>query len=279
MAWRSVFGIYTAIAIGSTLGMVWVDSYPKQQNDNDDNVVENGIFYKTTAAIQLWWLDAKLKYMFGLNAVFGFVAAFVNSYVNGQVVKPQNVGFLAAWLALCAAITSLVLGKVTTRKAGVLCLGSLCFFSVAFVFLLHPTTANTKSLGMIPLVLVYTSQGMGRATFEATLKATFADYFPQEKEGAFANIILQNGLCSTVGYILSIRWTCSNLSPSWCVEYNDGSLHNVRAFALLVCGTALLSVLGILRAAVLYNREQDTSTATHTRLEQQPHGDQQGEPA
>ena len=40
-----------------------------------------------------------------------------------------------------------------------------------------------------------------RATFEGTLKATFADYFSYEKEGAFANIILQNGLSGAVGYV------------------------------------------------------------------------------
>jgi hypothetical protein len=40
------------------------------------------------------------------------------------------------------------------------------------------------------LVAIYSLHGMGRATFEGTLKATFADYFPQEKECAFANIIL-----------------------------------------------------------------------------------------
>jgi hypothetical protein len=48
-------------------------------------------------------------------------------------------------------------------------------------------------------------QGIGRATFEGTLKATFADFFSYEKEGAFANIILQNGLAGAVGYICKIR--------------------------------------------------------------------------
>jgi hypothetical protein len=42
---------------------------------------------------------------------------------------------------------------------------------------------------------------MGRSTFEGTLKATFADYFSYEKEGAFANIILQNGLSGAIGYV------------------------------------------------------------------------------
>ena len=44
-----------------------------------------------------------------------------------------------------------------------------------------------------------------RATFEGTLKATFADYFSYEKEGAFANIILQNGLSGAIGYVR--KWT------------------------------------------------------------------------
>lgn len=66
------------------------------------------------------------------------------------------------------------------------------------LFILVP---NATDWGWLGLLFVYSLMGIGRATFEGTLKAAFADYFPYEREGAFANITVQNGLCGSIGYI------------------------------------------------------------------------------
>jgi len=71
-------------------------------------------------------------------------------------------------------------------------------------------------------------QGIGRATFEGTLKATFADFFSYEKEGAFGNIILQNGLAGTIGYFCKSFPSCISSS----CEATDFS-H--RCFLSLLC--------------------------------------------
>ena len=67
-------------------------------------------------------------------------------------------------------------------------------------------------------LIVYSLHGVGRATFEGTLKATFADYFPYEKEGAFANIILQNGLSGAIGYMCKLKPTTTRLSLHHCLS-------------------------------------------------------------
>jgi hypothetical protein len=60
-----------------------------------------------TAAVQLLRHDPEMKYMIGWNSAFGFCGAFLNSYVNGQVVRmalndPDSkyvAGFLSALVA------------------------------------------------------------------------------------------------------------------------------------------------------------------------------------
>lgn len=258
ISWGVIFGIYTIVAIVSTLGMMLVCKYP---NSNDSGV---SVCYKVTAAAQLLWTDPKIKYMLGLNAAFGFAGAFLNSYVNGEVVRialddpdSRYVGGLSSLVAIVAATASLGLSRLAQRcgKGVILVGGALCFVGVAFPFLLQPDAAKW---GWAGLIVVYSLQGLGRATFESTLKATFADYFSYEKEGAFANIILQNGLSSAIGYILSFRLICQEESR-YCVRYSDGSLHNVGLFEWLVVLSGFCAILGYWRASVLYNKEQQNA--------------------
>jgi hypothetical protein len=210
VSWESIFGLYTAITVVSTLCMPFVYNYPSSSSSGGggggENVRETStIFYKVTAASQLLWKDPKMKYMIGLNAVFGFAAAFLNSYVNGQVVPvaltdgDKYIGVLSSWVSAVAAGMSLVFGRLgpTVGKGPILIVGAVCFLGVVFPFVVQP---DASQYGWGLLIMVYSLHGVGRATFEGTLKATFADYFAYEKEGAFANIILQNGLSGAIGY-------------------------------------------------------------------------------
>lgn len=76
-------------------------------------------------------------------------------------------------------------------------------------------------------------------------------------EGAFANIILQNGLSSAIGYILTFTLNCPKQGP-YCVMYRDGTLHNVLTFELLVVVSAAIAVLGFWRASTLHHHHQLT---------------------
>lgn len=208
-----------------------------------------------------------MRYMIGLNAVFGLSSSFLNSYVNGVVVrivlnddKSKYIGILTAGMAAWAAIMSLVLGRVAQvlGKGPILILGSVCFAFVALPFVVYPQIEHwTWPL----LVFVYLMQGTGRSTFEGTLKATFADYFSYEKEGAFANIILQNGLSTSLGYVMTFTLLCTQESD-YCVRYKDGSLHDVLSFELAIVSVAVAAMAGYWKASSIHRTMLEAADST-----------------
>jgi hypothetical protein len=259
LQWSTIFQVYAFITALSAVLMAYV----QQMNvaPQDSPLPNTTALYKVTAAWQLLVNDSKMKYMIGLNAVFGFSASFLNSYVNGEVVRvvlldedSKYIGILTAGMAAWAALMSLVFGRLAqlTGKGPILVLGSLCFLCVALPFVFYP---EIQHWSWMPLVFVYIMQGTGRSTFEGTLKATFADYFSYEKEGAFANIILQNGLATSIGYVMTFTLSCASQSAH-CVPYRDGSMHNVLSFELVIVATALASVFGYWRASSIHQRVQ-----------------------
>jgi len=273
-SWSAIFGIYTAVTVLSTLAIPCVHNYPKttmndvvERNEDEHDRTEqtttiSAIFYKVSAALQLLVNDRKMKWMIGLNAVFGFTASFLNSYVNGQVVPvalddpdSKYIGVLSSWVSTVAAAMSLVFGRLAPRtgKGPILILGAVCFFLVVFPFVVQP---DATQYGWTALIFIYTMHGFGRSTFEGTLKATFADYFSYEKEGAFANIILQNGLSGAIGYILTFSLLCDTPSR-YCIEYKNGTLHDVLTFELIAIASAITAVFGYLRASVIFQQERE----------------------
>lgn len=281
LQWSSIFAVYAFVTVASTVLMVFVDKLEDDDNSNNSNNTDTAFqqqpqtsaWYKITAAWQLLRHDAKMRHMIGLNATFGLTSAFLTSYVNGEVVRivlhdaqSKFVGFLAAWVSCVAAAMSLVFGRLAPRtgKGPILVFGALCFLCVALPFVAWPDVR--ESWGWQSLVFVYTMHGTGRATFEGTLKATFADYFANEKEGAFANIILQNGLASTLGFILTFTLRCSGWKQEnfgdFCVQYKDGSIHDVLSFEMLIVLTAIIAIFGYSRASKLRADE-----ATYTDYE------------
>ena len=261
--WSVVFALYSLVAVGS---VVWMQLYVLEYNtaaaaqrhqsphDQDETA-----WHKVTAALRLLVTDSKMKYMLGFNAAFALAGAFLNSFVSGEVVEAVTgdssyVGLLVAIHGVVAALCSLAFGRLPERKGRILVAGSLAFAAVALPFVLRPSYARWS---WPLLVFVYVMEGVGRATFEGTLKAIFADYFCYEKEGAFANIILQYGLTSSAAYFFSTRLRCTDAASNpYCVEYSDGTLHNVLTLAASVIGASVLAIAGFLRAAHLFQMEQ-----------------------
>jgi Ion channel regulatory protein UNC-93 len=287
MSWSNLFAVYALVAILSTVLMLLVQKLPEddigtsvnviadetdsaanRQNDHiNPTLPASSVWYKATAAWRLLLNDRKMKYMIGLNAVFGLTSSFLTSYVNGTVVRlvlgtDTYVGVLTAWVSCVAAASSVLFGCIattTTRKGYVLIVGAFCFMGVAGSFILYPNVAVSQQWNWMSLVGVYTLHGIGRATFEGTLKATFADYFGYEKEGAFANIILQNGLSSALGFVLTFTLHCSARKQErwgpYCVTNKDGSIHDVLSFEILIVVTALLAILGYVRSSAIRREE------------------------
>ncbi|GMH75989.1 hypothetical protein TrVE_jg12144 [Triparma verrucosa] len=263
--WLVVFISYSVIAFLSAVGILFVYKFPEEAAKEND---KKDFCYKVTAATRLLTTDTKMPLMIPMNAVFGFAAAFLNSYVTGQVIHfattapgadPVNgldnyVGTFTAIPAAVAAVMSLILGKVAakTGKGPILIGGACAFAALASVFLIRP---GLDDWGWAPLITVFILMGMGRATFESTLRATFADFFSSNLPGAFANIILQSGLSSAFAFFAFPHITCDEESD-YCVEYKgNGGLHNVLALELIVIVTALLAILGYWKASKIRDRE------------------------
>ena len=291
LSWSNLFAIYSVVAILSTMFMFAVLELPEEDSVMSHNVnsdetepitisdegsvppVVNSIWYKATAAWQLLLQDRKMKYMIGLNAIFGLTSSFLTSYVNGTVVRSvlgtdTYVGILTAWVSCVAAASSLLFGSIATtsqHKGNILIVGAVCFMCVAGLFILFPDVTNQWN--WMALVSIYTLHGVGRSTFEGTLKATFADYFGYEKEGAFANIILQNGLFSALGFSLTFTLHCSQRQQErwgpYCVVSKDGAVHDVLSFELLIVVVAVLAIFGYLRSSAIRRGELDRAMYEH----------------
>ena len=84
--------------------------------------------------------------------------------------------------------------------------------------------------------------GCGRSIWESTTKAVFADFFPDDPQAAFANIVLQSGLASTIAFFVF-----PDLSP--------------LQKEIILGVTAILGALCFMLASVIHKREQETKEA------------------
>ena len=262
VSWTTIFGVYSVIAFLAMVGMLWVQDYPP--TDSTSSTENVSIWYKVLAAWHLLYDDPKMRYMIGVNAAFGFSGAFVHSFVNGEVVRivlhddeSKYVGALSAWSAIVSSFMSLVFERLSRSygNGSVQILGSMAYLCIVLPFLLLPDLEH--QWGWRLLLLVYFMYGAGRATFEGSLRAIFADFFAYEREGAYSNIVLQSGLTSTVGFIVTYSGLeCKSSSP-YCISYNDGTHHNVLILELGVVITSILAIFGYLRAAQIFKDEQE----------------------
>lgn len=170
---------------------------------------EQTTYEQLTAAIQLFRNDIKIRYLIPISCLSGMSFAFINVYVNGKFVEralddPYMVDTfeLSAWSCLVAALSCLFFGRMTryVGKKFILQLCVLCFFFTVFPFLIIPNPKNGH-WDWTWLVIIFSFLGLGRASYEGTLRATYADFFPYEKEGAFASMTLIHGLSNAIGYI------------------------------------------------------------------------------
>ena len=225
---------------------------------------------KATASLDLLLSDPKMKYLVLMPFLFGLSSAFSTSVINGEVVqdvlKDDNstyVGLYSAVTSLVAAAASYAFGWLESRhesvhlgKGLVMSIGGLCYFSVAVQFLAYPAGSDWSVAG---LVMIYTLLGISRATYEGTLRSVPADMYPDDGEGAFGNIILFGGSASTLGYVLSVTdaLRCEQVSR-YCVEYSDGSVHNVLAMEVLVIVMSVLAIPSFWRALWMFRSSQRT---------------------
>mmetsp|Transcript_17768 Transcript_17768/g.41373 ORF Transcript_17768/g.41373 Transcript_17768/m.41373 type:complete len:442 (+) Transcript_17768:75-1400(+) len=191
-------------ALMSGLALIATMAFQVLATSMDAKQVPTRVCTKVLAAVELW-KDPKLWLLQTTNLTFGFAAAWYGGWVNRNIVSkalnPTFIGFLGAVLSGLAAALSWAFGHVATRcgKGPVILLGSLAFLSLGIGSKLvhHP---DDWSWG----VLIFPCfMGIGRAVYESTNKAIFADFFPGPKSpGAFANVFVFGTGASTTAFVL-----------------------------------------------------------------------------
>lgn len=213
-----VFLVFTVLAVASAFAMTLAptmaappsnksDASPEEEGHPSSSATTTApsAFDKVTVALRLLRDDPKCRLLAPFNIAFGFVSSFVTLYVNGTTVSDslgsENVGYLTSILVGAATLASVPLAemnKATGGPASVIVLGGSCWALFALCFLISPLRAQlTTWATLVPLYIVY---GMGRATWEGQFKAVWADFFPNDSKAAFANVIMQSGLSSSIGF-------------------------------------------------------------------------------
>ena len=226
----AVFASFTAIAVVATVLMAIT---PRCDDDHEDDAAYDAAVAAAAAegggdrgdgdggdggdgggVLALLRDDPCCALLLPFNVAFGFAQSFDTSYVNGVVVADTlgeaSIGYLTAVLVgaatLCAAPFARLAARAPRRGGTlVVALGGAawCAFCVAFALAARRPAAAAAARSLRPwpaLAALYALFGVGRAAWEGQFKATFADFFPHAPQAAFANVILQSGLASAVGF-------------------------------------------------------------------------------
>jgi len=188
-----VFMSFGLIALAMTLLMSSIDDIEDRVTTRKEGVgCIDKLFSKALRAVVLW-KDPKL-WLLGLTSLtFGLSAALMNANTNPAVAEVYGlyrVGFMTATTSLVASIVSFLLRFLTSRS---MLRRTLGLTVGAFGFLVVSLGVSiTRMYGPLTemehaLVLLYVGQGIGRGVYEGINKALFADHYPTNKEGAFAN--------------------------------------------------------------------------------------------
>lgn len=149
---------------------------------------------------------------------------------------PASIGLLTSVVSGVATVASLPLSWLAARagKSVVILLGATVFLGEVLVLLAFAPAQLGRWSVLLPL---YAAHGLGRSVWEGPNRALTADFFSANREGAFANMIMQNGLASTVGY-----FAFPLISPT--------------AMAAVCAASLALSIPGFLAAAARHAKER-----------------------
>jgi len=202
--------LFSALGVLATLGMTQTHDFKRDRNG--ETTVSS--LHKVFAVVSLW-RDPMIWLLSPTNLAFGFAAAFMNSYANSTFVVPELgvdlVSSMAAVTAFVAAVLSPVWGAISKSlgKGPTIIAGAICFFSISCCVLVLGCCSGWGW----GLILLYILQGSGRAVYESTNRALFADFFPPpETEGAFANCMFQSSCSFALGFFLQTVSTGQSLA-------------------------------------------------------------------
>mmetsp|Transcript_164382 Transcript_164382/g.522678 ORF Transcript_164382/g.522678 Transcript_164382/m.522678 type:complete len:348 (-) Transcript_164382:233-1276(-) len=189
--------LFYLLSLLALLAMCWVQELaaPQQATSVYDRLVGT----LSLCADPVVWLLSPT------NLTFGFCTALMNGHVNATYASVElgsgSVAVLGAVTSGIAAVVAFTLSRLpgSFGKAPLITFGAFCFFSIPFCMLvLHCCNSWGRSL-----VVLYIFQGMGRAVFESTNRAVFADFFRSAQvESAFANASVQVNFAFALSFFL-----------------------------------------------------------------------------
>merc|ERR1712070_1223255 len=110
------------ITVVAAVAMIWVRPLEDDISVEESTTTDLKKPSQSMSAMELLRSDPKMKHMIGMSAVFGFFFAFLNSFINGEVVSKvlddkssKFVGLLTAWMACVAAFLSFVFGQMASK--------------------------------------------------------------------------------------------------------------------------------------------------------------------
>jgi len=256
--WKSggqtfVFTTYGVLVVVAAFAMTFAKKLPEKQDENTLLLDEKKSFCALIPSklheIKKVSKDIKIWLVSPVNIAFSYAASYVNWYLNGQVAKAAvgraSVGYLAAMIPGYAALAGVpysFLGK-KLGKGPMMFLGCCSFFALGMIGWRIPAM-NLEDGGWGTMIGLYLIMGNGRAVFESTNRAVFADFFPHAAAGAFGMFNVQGGLSGMFGFAVFIK----ELWP------ND-QIDMITPATILV-GIGIGAMILVPMAFVVNNREQ-----------------------
>eukprot|EP00471_Norrisiella_sphaerica_P006643 CAMPEP_0184490862 /NCGR_PEP_ID=MMETSP0113_2-20130426/19111_1 /TAXON_ID=91329 /ORGANISM="Norrisiella sphaerica, Strain BC52" /LENGTH=425 /DNA_ID=CAMNT_0026874981 /DNA_START=98 /DNA_END=1375 /DNA_ORIENTATION=+ len=197
-----VYTFFTVVAVACAVLMVFVPKEPPPMSQAENQPMSTG--ERLAQAGKLLATDARMRWIAGFEIMFGFSTSFLNFYINGTIVKAalgkKDIGYMSAVVPAVATLMAIPYSWLTNSigKAPVMLGGCLSYLTIAIVVAaVQDGTLESLKWG---LVFLYILAGNGRSVFEGTNKAMVADFFPEEKPAAFANIIITSGGASAIAF-------------------------------------------------------------------------------
>lgn len=193
-----------------------------------------------------------MKLLAPFQLTFGFISAYNNLFVNGEILSKaigtNNVGYMAAVLPAVATFLSIPYSKLANiiGKKWLLIFASLNWIAIALSIAI-PSKEYIIGLKW-KLVYVYILLGSGRAVFEATNKAVFADLFKDNKEEAFANLGFLSGISGALGFFI-FPYLTKTYKMRWIM-------------AGITIFSGVVAIIGILRVYQIVEQKQSRDEMT-----------------
>lgn len=254
-----VFWFYVVASALASIGIMFVKALPKKELSIEDNAGPRPSFGKLMCkklmGMRTILTNPRIWLLSPLNLAFTYAVSYVANEFSG-VIGPalageDNVGYLTAIIPGTAMILSIPFARLARYigNAPIMWLGCFAFFIIGVLgyaldtkeFVYKSDTGKMVSvmgpaLNLGELIVLYMVFGIGRAVYESTNKAVYADFFPTDRAGAFGLVAFESGLFGAVGFLLF-------------ASFLDVSITTITLVQIVVAGLSVITV----PAAFLYH--------------------------